>query len=213
MSSLKYQKTTQKSKVNSYKFKVKKKKVFKFFAFHFSLFAFLLFSYALSNSAEIVGPEVKIKDNEIYVTAALSLDEKYLQEIRNGLKKEIRFYVDIFKVWKMWPDEFILSKSLVQTLKFDPVKMERVATSSDGNTLIQKRFKSFESMIKWALSISELKLANTRDLEPGVYFVRVIAESKIRKLPPVIGYFMIFLPENEFKITKDSPFFSVGMVK
>jgi hypothetical protein len=65
-------------------------------------------------------------------------------------------------------------------------------------------------MLKWALSFDDLKLANVRDLEPGTYFVRVTVESKIRELPPVIGYFMIFLPENEFKIRKDSSFFSIG---
>jgi hypothetical protein len=91
--------------------------------------------------------------------------------------------------------------------------MEYAATSSDGSTLIHNRFKTFESMVKWALSINDLKLANTRELEPGEYFVRVTVESKIRKLPPVIGYFMIFLPENEFKIKKDSPFINVGLAK
>ena len=60
-------------------------------------------------------------------------------------------------------------------------------------------------MLQWALSVSNLKLANVSDLEPGVYFVRATIESRIRKLPPVIGYFIIFLPENEFKIKKDSP--------
>jgi hypothetical protein len=52
-----------------------------------------------------------------------------------------------------------------------------------------------------------------RDLEPGTYFVRVTVQSKIRKLPPVIGYFMVFLPENEFEIRKDSAYFSVGTQK
>ncbi len=65
-------------------------------------------------------------------------------------------------------------------------------------------------MLQWALSVSNLKLANARDLEPGVYFVRITIESRIRKLPPVIGYFIIFLPENEFKIKKDSPFITIG---
>ena len=68
-------------------------------------------------------------------------------------------------------------------------------------------------MVKWALSINDLKLANIRELEPGVYFVRVTVESKIRKLPPVIGYFMIFSAENEFKIKKDSFTFSAGSAK
>ena len=95
----------------------------------------------------------------------------------------------------------------------DPVKKEYIATSNDGTTLVQKRFKSFESMTNWALSINDLKLANLRELEPGVYFVRVTAESKIRKLPPVIGYFMIFSPETEFKTVKDSFRFSAGSPK
>lgn len=70
-----------------------------------------------------------------------------------------------------------------------------------------------DSMLQWALSINDLKCADTKELEPAVYFVRTTVESKIRKLPPVVGYFMIFLPENEFKISKDSPFFSVGNIR
>ncbi len=160
-----------------------------------------------------MGPEVKLHDGEIYVTTSLSLDENHLQELSNGITKELRFYIDLFRVWKVWPDEFVVGKFFIRTLKSDPVKMEYAATSSDGSTLIHKRFKTLESMVKWALSVNDLKLANTRDLEPGEYFVRVTAESKIRKLPPVIGYFMIFLPENEFKIKKDSPFINVGAAK
>lgn len=174
---------------------------------------YLLFFYSLSSGAEIIGPEVTLQNNEIYVTTSLSLEEKYLQELRNGIEKKFIFYIDLFKVWRMWPDEFVLGKSLTRTLKGDPVKSEFIATSYDGNTIIEKRFKSFESMTNWALSINELKLTNIRELEPGMHFVRITVESKIRNLPPVIGYFMIFLSENEFKITKDSPDFSIGAVK
>ena len=205
MSSYKYQNMNDGLMVISNKFKS---------IFYFLLVTcYLLLLPSLSSGAEITGPEVKVQDNDIYITTALSLDEKYLQEINNGIKKEFRFYIDIFRVWKIWPDEFVLSKFFIRTLKSDPVKMEYIATSSDGSTLIHKRFKSFLSMSKWALSINNLKLANMKELEPGVYFVRVTVESKIRKLPPVIGYFMIFLPENEFKITRDSSYFTVGNAK
>jgi hypothetical protein len=68
-------------------------------------------------------------------------------------------------------------------------------------------------MIEWALNIRNLNLASVKELENGSYFVRVTIESKIRTLPPVIGYFMIFLPENEFKIRKDSPYFRAGTRK
>ncbi|MEW6163006.1 MAG: DUF4390 domain-containing protein [Nitrospirota bacterium] len=183
--------------------------------FHYLLLLafYLLLFYSISSGAEIVGPEVTLQNNEIYVTTFLSLEEKYLQELRNGIAKEFRFYIDLFRVWKTWPDEFVLGKSFIRTLKCDPVKSELIATSYDGSTIIERRFKSFESMTKWALSINELKLTNIRELEPGIHFVRVTVESKIRKLPPVIGYFIIFLSESEFKISKDSPYFSIGAVK
>lgn len=201
-------------KIKSYKLKVISNRFSKLFTFHLLLITcYLLLLPSLSSSAEITGTEVKLQDNEIYVTTALSLDENNIQELRNGIVKEFRFYVDIFRGWKIWPDEFVIGKLFVRTLKSDPVKMEYIATSGDGSTLIEKRFKSFESMVRWAVSINNLKLVNTRELEPGVYFVRVTVESKIRKLPPVVGYFMIFLSENEFKIKKDSSPFNIGPAK
>lgn len=200
-------------KTNSYKLKVRHKIVSKVFTVGFSLLIFLLLSYMGASAAEIAGPEVKIQDNEIHVTTALSLDEKSLLELRGGMTKEFKFYVDLFRVWKMWPDEFVLDKFFIRTLKSDPVKKEYLATSSDGNTLVQKRFKSLESMLQWALRINDLRLANMRELEAGIYYIRVTVESKIRQKPPVIGYFLIFLPENEFKISKNSSVISAGRVR
>jgi len=181
--------------------------------FYYLLFIvfFLLLSYSPTSGAEITVLEITIKNDELFVTTSLSLEEKYLQELRNGIVKEFIFYIDLFKVWNMWPDEFVLGKSFTRTLRCDPVKDKFTATSDDGSTIIKKRFKSFESMTQWALSINDLNLTNTKELEPGAYFVKVTVESKIRKLPPVIGYFLIFLPENEFKVTKDSPYFTIGV--
>jgi Domain of unknown function (DUF4390) len=181
------------------------------FTLTFSLMMFCIYSWA--GDTQIIGPQVTFPDNQIHVTASLSLNEKSLQELRNGVTKELKFNIDLFRVWKMWPDEFVTGKFFVRTLKTDPVTTEYKATSNDGNTIVQKKFKSFESMLQWVLLINDVRLANIRDLEQGSYFVRVTVESKIRKLPPVIGYFMIFLPENEFKIEKDSPYFPLGTRK
>jgi len=167
----------------------------------------------LASSAEITGPEVALQGNEIYVTTFLNLEEKYVKEISNGIEKEFRFYIDLFKVWNMWPDEFVLGKSITRTIKCDPVKSEFIATSFDGSTLIEKRFKSFESMMKWALSIDNLLLTNIKELESGIHFIRITVESKIRNLPPVIGQFFIFLSENEFVVKKDSSYFRIGPVR
>jgi hypothetical protein len=206
MSSLNYHRTT-------HTLDTMRKTILRIFICGVSLLPLLFLTFSPARAAEVIGPEVKVQDREIYVSTGLSLDENYLEELRNGVTKEFRFYIDLFRVWNMWPDEFILSRSFVRTLTSDPVKMEYTATSGEGNMITRKRFKSFDSMLQSALSIGNLKLANVRDLEPGVYFVRATIESRIRKLPPVIGYFIIFLPENEFRIKKDSPFITLGPAK
>jgi hypothetical protein len=58
--------------------------------------------------------------------------------------------------------------------------------------------------------IIELKLTNIRELDPGEYFVKITVDSKIRKLPPVIGYILFFVSENEFSISKDSQRFQIN---
>lgn len=164
-----------------------------------------------SHSADITGLEVSFHGDEIHASASVVLDEKYINELKNGITKEFKIYVDMYRVWRNWPDEFISGKVILRTLKCDPVKGEYIATSSSENIFVNKRFKSFESMADWALRIDDIRLINISELEHGTYYVKVTVESKIRKLPPVIGYFMIFLSENEFKIHKNSSFFYIGI--
>ncbi|MEW6109181.1 MAG: DUF4390 domain-containing protein [Nitrospirota bacterium] len=168
----------------------------------FLLIIFLL--PALSEGQVIHGPDIRIINHDIIVSFSLTLEEKNILEIKQGIDKELRFYIDLFKVWKIWPDEFVLGKSYLRTLKSDPVKKENVATSNDGNLIIERRFRSIESMLDWTLSVKDLKLTNIKELDPGQYFVRISIESRARSFPPVIGYLFIFLSENEFKIRQDS---------
>lgn len=183
------------------------------------IFCFLLLIYCLlissstSSGAEIIGPETKIANNEIYVTTGLMLDEKQMQDLKNGITKEITFYIDLFRVWDMWPDEFVLGKTLVKTLKCDPVKKEYVATSFDGMTIIEKRFNEFDTLLKWSLNINGLKLTNIKELEPDDYFVRITVESRLRRLPPVVSYLFFFVPEKEYRVVKDSSRFKVISTK
>ncbi|MFH1014360.1 MAG: DUF4390 domain-containing protein, partial [Nitrospirota bacterium] len=176
-------------------------------------FCCLLFFPSITRSAEIIGPETKIINNEIYVTTGLILDEKQLQDLKNGIAKEITFYIDLFRVWNIWPDEFVLGETIVKTLKADPVKKEYVAASSDGMTIVERRFNEIDSLLRWSLNIRDLKLTNTRELEPDDYFVRITVESRLRRLPPVISYLFFFVPEKEFTKVKDSSRFSVGHEK
>jgi hypothetical protein len=169
----------------------------------------LLFMPFPAEGQSISGPEVRLVNNDIYASFSFSPDEKLLQELRNGMDKEIRLYIDLFRVWKGWPDEFVLGRSYIRTLQSDPIKKEYIASSQDGNTITEKRFRSFESMIAWTMSVKDLKLTNTSELEPSQYFVRITVESRIRRLPPVLGHFLIFVKENEFKTKKDSGFLTI----
>jgi len=177
--------------------------------FSILLLVIAVFCPRASESQTVAGPEVKLVNNDLFVSFSLSLQDKSLEAARGGVDKEFKFYVDLFRIWKIWPDEFVLGKAFVKTLKVDPIKKEYVATSNDGSLLIEKRFKSFESMMEWVLVFRDLKLTNIRELETGQYFVRITVESKIRKLPPVIRYLLIFVSENEFRIMKDSTVFTL----
>lgn len=174
------------------------------------LFLVIVLLPALSEAQTIAGPEIRFEYRDLYVTFSLSLDERRIDEIRKGIEKELSINIDLFRVWRAWPDEFVLGKSLVRILKADPIKKEYVASSNDGSVMLVRRFKSADSMLDWTLSVKDLKLTNVRELDPGQYFVRVTVASKVRKLPPVIGYLFLFVSENEFKVTRDSMFFPIG---
>ena len=174
------------------------------------LIPLLAFLPSMVSGAELSVPEVFFGSDEIFVNATVTLDEKGLADLKNGVEKELTFYLDVYRVWNVWPDEFITGKKIQKILTADPVKKEYVASSFDGATRIKKRFRDFDSMLNWALTIKGQAVAYLKELEPASYFVRVSVESRLRSLPPVIGYLLFFVPEKEFKIRADSPNFTVG---
>lgn len=163
--------------------------------------------------AEIANIDARLINNELIVTTGLTLDDKNLDDLKRGVSKEITIYIDLFRSWKTWPDEFVAGRKFIHVLKSDPVKGEYIATSFDGIASTTKRFGDFDSMLQWALHIKNLKLINIKDFEPSDYFIRVTAESRIRKLPPIIGYLLFFVPEKEFRVMKDSATFTTGKAK
>lgn len=175
------------------------------------LFLFMPLGLAqIAEPAEISAPDTLLQENNIVVSSGLALNDKELGDLKNGISKEIVFYVDLFRVWSNWPDEFVLGKSVTRTLKCDPIRKEYVATSFDGLTLTEKRFKGCDTLYAWALGVKDMRLTNTSELDAGKYFVRVTAESRLRRLPPVIGYLFFFVRETEFKISADSKVFEAG---
>jgi hypothetical protein len=95
----------------------------------------------MSEAQVITGPEVKIVNNDIYVSFTLNLEDKNLQEIKRGIDKELKLNIDLFRIWKVWPDEFVLGTMNIRTLKADPSK-KSLCNLIDGSTLVERRFKS-----------------------------------------------------------------------
>ncbi len=172
----------------------------------------IFISVTTSYSQEIDSIEVRFKGDDLYVRTSFRPGERFIEEARNGIRKELKILIDLFRVWENWPDEYIYGVEIINRITGDALRGEFVATSLNRSrrVIVEKRFRSFDSMILWLTSINSLHLVNVKSLEPGEYYIKVTVESIIKKLPPVIGYLLFFVPEKEFSISKDSEIFRVG---
>ena len=162
------------------------------------------------HSSEITSVYVKNLNNELFVSTALKLDQKMIDELASGLSKEIEFRITLFRHHKIWPNESFGGKTIVISLQSDPIKREYIGTSREGRAKTVKRFKDISSMLAWATDVSELKLTTTKNLEGDNFFVQVTAESRAHSLPSVVGYILFFLPTKEFSVSSNSEFFRLG---
>lgn len=170
----------------------------------------VVFFPASALTSEILGPEVKIQDSDVIVSTGIDYLEDIEATIKSGIQKEIVFTLELFRAWSFWPDEFVVSKKVQRTIKYDNLRGEYMASSFDGTTRINKKFKDFNIMTTWAFKVDGINLVNIRELEPGSYYLRVVVESKSRELPRVIGLLMLFIPEVEMSLAKESEPFNVG---
>src|SRR5271157_73147 len=170
----------------------------------------LLVSVRTGSAVEIADISYRLSNNELYVSTSVRPDPKSMDDLNDGLSKEFTFYIDLFRVWDIWPDEFVLGTKIIAKLKSNPIKREYIATSVSGNIIREKRFNTPETMVIWATTLSDIKLTNIKELDAGNYFIKVTAESRIRKLPPVIGYLLFFVADKEFSISKNSHTFPIN---
>ncbi len=92
-------------------------------------------------TSEILGPEVKIQNNDVIVSTSIDYIEDIEATIKSGIQKEIVFTLELFMAWSFWPDEFVVSRKVQRTMKYDNLRGEYMASSFDGTTRINKKFK------------------------------------------------------------------------
>jgi hypothetical protein len=171
----------------------------------------LVMVLALPVHAEIYGPHVKQRNNIILVSTGMNLNEKSIDEIKKGVSKVIVFHIDLYRKWRAWPDEFVTSTSVSQSINCNPVKKEFKVVSVRGRDKVEKRFESCEQLLSWSMSLPDEKLSSITVLEKdATYYVRTTVESKIRKIPRVIKSVLFFVSDTEFKLTAESEVFLIN---
>ena len=173
--------------------------------------AALLAAHALPSYAEVYGPNVKTRGNSILVSTGMNLDEKSIGEINKGVSKDIVFYIDLFRQWRGWPDEFVIGVTVSQTLHCNPVKKEYTAISRRGDEVVEKRFEACDQMINWTMSLPDEKIANKAGLDlEARYYVVTTVESRIRRIPKFLKRVLFFIPDTEFRVEAESEVFVLG---
>lgn len=180
------------------------------------LFAVYLFMSACPADAatpRIIGLDMKIVDNNIIVSISIDNFKDIERSIRAGIKKEIVFTAELLRYWALWPDEFIVSKKFEKVIKYDNLRDQYLASSYDGITRVQEKFKGYDEMMSWLSSLNTFNLANTKGLEPGNYYIRVVVESKSLDQTPLLGLLTNFIPVVEMSLAKESARFRIGDIK
>jgi hypothetical protein len=180
--------------------------------FLFSLPCFILLNLSIASAIKphIFGPYIKIIDKNIIVDMSLANVSELETAINSGVGKEIIFTVELLRVWRFWPDEFVASKKIKKIIKYDNLRGQYQASSFDGFKRAEKQFKHYYNIRNWIFTENEINLANTRELESDKYYIRIIVESKSLKHLPVIGMLMHLMPEADMTIVKESSDFYIG---
>jgi len=174
------------------------------------LFLLSLSPPAFSEGTHLRDLKVTRNGDDLYVSVRLDLDQEMTRELKKGIEKKVIFYVDLFRAWYKWPDEFVLGKKVERDLKCDNVKGEYLVTELNRGSSITKRFENCEDLLSYALSVNNARLVDTKEIEHSRYLVKVTAESRLRNLPPLIGQMFFFIKDIEFSVRTKSPVMKIG---
>ncbi len=169
----------------------------------------LIPSLASSVTPNILGPEMKIENNDIILSSGITNVKELETTIKSGVEKEIIFTLELLRSWRFWPDEFIVSKRITRVIRYDNLREQYWISSRDGKNVIENNFMDYNSIKEWIFTVENINLANLRELEAGKYYIRVIVESRNREQLPVVGFFMHLIPEVEMSLVKESELFTV----
>ncbi|MEW6602174.1 MAG: DUF4390 domain-containing protein [Nitrospirota bacterium] len=167
-------------------------------------------SRANAADPQIMGPDMKVVDNNIIVNLYVENVTELATSITSGVEKEIAFTIELLRAWRFWPDEFIVSKKISRVIKYDNLREQYMVSSYDGVSRSEKYFSSYTSVKDWIFTVNNVNLANVKELEASSYYIRIVVESKSLEQLPLIGFLIHFIPEVEMSLAKESTPFIIG---
>ena len=173
-----------------------------------SALLFLLSPPAEAGATTIQGLHIKadgkVDGGSVLVSARLAISGPMAKEIRAGVEKKIIFYVDLYRHWSSWPDEFIMGRKIERDLDCDTVRGEYMMVSRENGRTGATRYANCNDLINNALILKNIRLSHLNGLTHGRYYIRVTAESRLMNLPPLLGQMFFFIRSKEFSVRADS---------
>lgn len=182
----------------------------KIYIFYLTVFTMMTASLSIAASPGIIGSDVNIIDNNIMVNLSISGMKELETTIKPGIEQEIVFTVELLRAWKFWPDEFVVSKRIEKTIKYDNLREQYHVSTYNGINRVEENLKDYSSIKNWIFNVDAINLANIKELEPGMYYIRIVIESKSNEHIPIIGFLIHFIPEVEMSLAKESGPFVIG---
>ncbi|MEE9543802.1 MAG: DUF4390 domain-containing protein [Thermodesulfobacteriota bacterium] len=118
--------------------------------------------------------------------------------IKSGIPTTFTFFVELYRVRRMWPDKNVAKWTFKHTVKYDNLKEEYEVTLDDSGKKV--RTKDFEEMKLLMVTFDAIELKTKKPLlKDRRYIMRVMAELDTVKLPFLLRHMLFFVKFWDFK--------------
>ena len=146
---------------------------------------------------EITDVRVSVHPQAVAISAQLSggLPDKVGNEITNGIRKELYYYVVLKRQVPLWKDEEIASATVRFSIRYDLVKKQFIVIHRQHEKTTRHLVTQFDDVRRLISHIRDVTiLVATPPRRGDSYYVSIKAEMRSAKLPVYIEYFLFFLP-------------------
>ncbi len=152
---------------------------------------------AFAGKERIDGLKVDHEGGRILVSAVLEpgLSPSTEEDIRNGISKDLYYYLVLKRRQKLWFDEEKTAVTIKYTIKYNLLKQEYLVTARLPSGTTQSVLPDFESARRMVSQVDRIPVATPGQLQRRTtYLISVKAEMKAPRLPLYLDYFLFFIP-------------------